>query len=55
MQKDTGINYRVINHWDEKGIIRFGRENKEHNQSSVLLIFIWIKIVDELRSFGVEH
>ena len=22
--KDTGINYRVINHWDEKGIIRFG-------------------------------
>ena len=21
--KDTGVNYRMLNHWDEKGIIRF--------------------------------
>ena len=30
--KDTGVNYRVINHWDEKGIIRFTRNNKESNR-----------------------
>ncbi|MFO0357573.1 MAG: MerR family transcriptional regulator [Sphingobacteriaceae bacterium] len=52
--KDTGINYRVINHWDEKGIIRFGRENKEHNRKFSFTDFIWIKVVDELRSFGVR-
>lgn len=51
--KDTGINYRVINHWDEKGIIRFGRENKDHNRKFSFVDFVWIKVVNELRSFGV--
>jgi len=52
--KDTGVNYRMINHWDEKGIIRFSRTNKDSNRKFSFLDFIWIKIVNELRSFGVK-
>ncbi len=52
--KDTGINYRVINHWDNKGLIRFGRNSKEGNRKFSFVDFIWIKVVNELRSFGVQ-
>ena len=52
--KDTGVNHRVINHWDEKGIIRFKRINKTSNRKFSFVDFIWIKIVNELRSFGVK-
>jgi DNA-binding transcriptional MerR regulator len=52
--KDTGVNYRVINHWDEKGIIRFSREKKVSNRKYSFVDFIWIKVVNELRSFGVS-
>lgn len=52
--KDTGINYRVINHWDEKGIIRFARNSKEGNRKFSFVDYIWIKLVIELRSFGVK-
>jgi DNA-binding transcriptional MerR regulator len=52
--KDTEVNYRVINHWDEKGIIRFTRDKKESNRKFSFVDFMWIKIVNELRSFGVQ-
>lgn len=52
--KDTGVNYRVLNHWDEKGIIRFAREKKESNRKFSFVDFIWIKVVNELRSFGIQ-
>jgi|GEM_PF-880447 len=52
--RDTGINYRVINHWDNKGLIRFGRKSKEGNRKFSFVDFIWIKVVNELRSFGVQ-
>ena len=52
--KDTGVNYRVINHWDEKGIIRFTRATKDSNRKFSFIDFIWIKIVNELRSFGTQ-
>jgi DNA-binding transcriptional MerR regulator len=51
--RDTGINYRVINHWDEKGLIRFARNSKEGNRRFSFVDFIWIKVVNELREFGV--
>jgi len=54
MVKDTGINYRVINHWDAKGLIHFGRNSKEGNRRFSFADFVWIKVVDELRSFGVQ-
>ena len=52
--KDTGVNYRVINHWDEKGIIRFSRAGEAGNRKFSFIDFIWIKVVNELRSFGVK-
>ena len=52
--KDTGVKYRVISHWDDKGIIRFKRQNKDSNRKFSFIDFIWIKIVNELRSFGVK-
>ena len=51
---DTGVNYRVINHWDEKGIIRYSRKGKVSNRKYSFVDFIWIKIVNELRTFGVS-
>ena len=52
--KDTGVNYRVINHWDEMGIIRFIRNVEGGNRKFNFVDFIWIKVVNELRSFGVK-
>lgn len=52
--KDTGINYRVINHWDEKGLIRFARNSSEGYRKFSFVDFIWIKVVNELREFGVK-
>ena len=52
--KDTGVNYRVISHWDDKGIIRFSRENKKANRKFSFVDFMWIKVVNELRSFGIQ-
>ncbi len=52
--KDTDIKYRVINHWDEKGLIRFARKAEEGHRKFSLVDFIWIKVVNELRSFGVK-
>ena len=52
--KDTGIRYRVINHWDEKGLLRFSRKVEEGNRKFSLVDFVWIKVVDELREFGLK-
>lgn len=52
--KDTGINYRVINHWDEQGLIHFKRKGEEGHRKFSLVDFIWIKVVNELRAFGVK-
>ena len=52
--KTLGVSYRTICHWDEKGIIRFSRENAEANRKYSFVDYVWIKVVEELRSFGVE-
>lgn len=52
--KTIGVSYRTICHWDEKGIIRFSRTNAEANRKYSFVDYIWIKVVEELRSFGVE-
>ena len=51
---DTGIPYRVINHWDEKGLIHFKRHSKAGSRRFSFADFIWIQLVAELRSFGVS-
>lgn len=52
--RTLGVSYRTICHWDEKGIIRFSRENSEANRKYSFVDYVWIKVVEELRSFGVE-
>ncbi len=52
--KTIGVSYRTICHWDEKGIIRFSRTNSDSNRKYSFVDYIWIKVVEELRSFGVE-
>lgn len=52
--KDTGVAYRIINHWDEKGLIRCGRVSEEAHRRFSFIDFMWIKIVEELRSFGIS-
>jgi DNA-binding transcriptional MerR regulator len=52
--KTLGVSYRTICHWDEKGIIRFSRENAEANRKYSFVDYVWIKVVEELRSFGIE-
>ena len=50
---DTGVSYRLINHWDEKGMIRFSRASKEGDRKFSFVDFIWIKVVNELRALGL--
>jgi DNA-binding transcriptional MerR regulator len=52
--KDTEVSYREINHWDTMGLIRFKRRSKDGNRKFNFVDFIWIKLVAELRSFGVS-
>lgn len=49
----TGIGYRTINHWDEKGLIRCSRNKEGGDRKFNFADFVWIKIVNELRTFGV--
>ena len=52
--KTIGVSYRTICHWDEKGIIRYSRTSADANRKYSFVDYIWIKVVEELRSFGVE-
>jgi DNA-binding transcriptional MerR regulator len=52
--RDTGISARVLSHWNDKGMIRFSREHAESNRKFSFVDFIWLKVVTELRSFGVQ-
>ncbi len=51
--RDTGVNYRTINHWDDHGLIRFTKNSAEGKRRFSFVDFLWIKIIDELRTFGV--
>ena len=52
--KDTGVSYREINHWDKMGLIRCKRRSKTGDRKFNFIDFIWIKLIAELRSFGVS-
>jgi DNA-binding transcriptional MerR regulator len=51
--KDTGLKYRVINHWDEEGLIHCNRNGDGGDRKFNFADYVWIKVVEELRSFGV--
>lgn len=52
--RDVGVSTRVLSHWNDKGLIRFSREHAESNRKFSFVDFIWLKVVTELRSFGVQ-
>lgn len=52
--KTIGLSYRVICHWSDKGIIRFSKKNENSRRRYSFVDYIWIKVVEDLRAFGVE-
>ncbi len=51
--KDLGASYTEINYWDKQGIISTHREGDDKWRNFNFMDYIWIKIVIELREFGV--
>jgi hypothetical protein len=52
--RDTGISYRTINHWDEMKLIRFNKNVSDGNRFFSFSDWLWIKVVEQLRSFGIS-
>lgn len=52
--KDLGLKYRVINHWDASGLIHSQRNAEGGDRKFSFADYVWVKIVEELRSFGVS-
>lgn len=51
---DTDVKYRVINHWEEKGLLPDKlRKDSEGWRRFSIVEFIWLKVIEQLRSFGV--
>lgn len=53
--RDTDVSYRVINHWDEKGILpaSFGDIGDGWRKFSLIEI-VWLHVVKSLRDFGLS-
>lgn len=53
--KDTGIKYRVINHWSTQGLLQDSRTEHEAGWRKFSFIDVaWIQILLELRTFGLS-
>jgi len=51
---DTGIPHRIVNHWDEKGLLANSVRDSEKNWRKFSVVEVaWIRIVKHLRDFGV--
>lgn len=51
---DTNVKYRVVNHWEEKGLLPDNlRKDSDGWRRFSFVEFIWLKVVEQLRSFGV--
>lgn len=51
--KDSGITYRVINHWSAQSLILDEREGRAWRKLSSLDL-IWLNVLVELRKFGLS-
>lgn len=49
---EAAIPYRIINHWDEKGIIASRSEGKMGWRKFSFVELVWLKVVFRLRIFG---
>ncbi len=50
---DTGVSYRVINHWENVGLIDNFREEGQRWRRFSFVEFIWVRMIDEMRRFGL--
>lgn len=50
--KDTGITYRVINHWSKNDILPDGVKTGKVWHKFTLIEMVWIKVATRLREFG---
>ena len=46
------LTYRVINHWENKGLLTFSRSTEKGWRKYSIVDIIWIQIISELRNFG---
>ncbi len=52
--KDLKVPYRKINHWDEKGLLLNTKREDGQWRKFNFIDCIWIRILSELRQFGVS-
>ena len=50
---DTGVQYRSINHWGTFGLFDDDREDVKGWRRFSFVEFIWIRMIDEMRKFGL--
>lgn len=50
--RDTGYDYRQINHWDEEGILEASRDARNWRKFDFLQL-VWMKIEGEFREMGL--
>ena len=51
---DLNETYRTINYWDEQGLLLGKREVADTWRKFSMLDFIWIRVLQDLKEFGVE-
>lgn len=47
------ISYRQLNSWEQQGLLNGNREGREWRRFSIMDA-LWVKIIDELRTFGMS-
>jgi DNA-binding transcriptional MerR regulator len=53
--KDTDISSRVINHWDDKGLLPDGVQVEEEKWRKFSFVeIVWLEVVKTLRGFGLS-
>ena len=52
---DTGITTRSLNHWESEGLIPNNRKEGERWRKFSFVDFVWIKMVEQMRTFGMSH
>lgn len=52
--KDTGLTYRVLNHWSEVGLIEDDRSDAAGWRKLSVADLLWIRILVKLREYGLS-
>ena len=48
----TGLSYRIINSWENQGLIDIDRINMAQWRKFSFIDFVWLRIIADLRTFG---